>query len=82
MKSGPRDTLDTTYMYKIFIHCVLDLRSRISNFNKRCFIYYEIVNEARSLSGFFPTDADFITEMHFNHETIKAIFQVSERSDF
>ena len=27
--------------------------------------YYEIVDEARPLSGFFPTHADFITEMHF-----------------
>ena len=27
--------------------------------------YYEIVNEARPLSGFFPTDADLFTEMHF-----------------
>ena len=27
--------------------------------------YYEIVDEARPLSGFFPTHADFLTEMHF-----------------
>ena len=27
--------------------------------------YYEIVDEARPLSGFFPTHADFVTEMHF-----------------
>ena len=27
--------------------------------------YYEIVDEARPLSGFFPTQADFFTEMHF-----------------
>ena len=27
--------------------------------------YYEIVTEARPLSGFFPTHADFFTEMHF-----------------
>ena len=27
--------------------------------------YYEIVDEARPLSGFFPTHADFFTEMHF-----------------
>ena len=26
--------------------------------------YYEIVDEARPLSGFFPTHADFFTEMH------------------
>ena len=27
--------------------------------------YYEIVDEARPLSGFFPTHADCFTEMHF-----------------
>ena len=27
--------------------------------------YYKIVNEARPLSGFVPTDAVFFTEMHF-----------------
>ena len=27
--------------------------------------YYEIVDEARPLSGFFPTHDDLITEMHF-----------------
>ena len=27
--------------------------------------YYEIVDEARTLSGFFPTHADLFTEMHF-----------------
>ena len=27
--------------------------------------YYEIVGELRPLSGFFPTHADFFTEMHF-----------------
>ena len=27
--------------------------------------YYEIVDEARPLSGFFPTHADFFTAMHF-----------------
>ena len=27
--------------------------------------YYEIVDEARPLSGFFPTYADLFTEMHF-----------------
>ena len=27
--------------------------------------YYEIVNEARPLSGFFPTHADLFAEMHF-----------------
>ena len=27
--------------------------------------YYEIVDEARPLSGFFPTHADFFMEMHF-----------------
>ena len=27
--------------------------------------YYEIVNEAHPLSGFFPTHADLFTEMHF-----------------
>ena len=27
--------------------------------------YFEIVAEARPLSGFFPTHADFFTEMHF-----------------
>ena len=27
--------------------------------------YYENVDEARPLSGFFPTHADFFTEMHF-----------------
>ena len=26
--------------------------------------YYEIVDEARPLSGFLPTHADFFTEMH------------------
>ena len=26
--------------------------------------YYEIVGESRPLSGFFPTHADFFTEMH------------------
>ena len=27
--------------------------------------YYEIVDEARPLSGIFPTHADFFTKMHF-----------------
>ena len=27
--------------------------------------YYEIVDEARPLSGIFTTHADFFTEMHF-----------------
>ena len=27
--------------------------------------YYEIVDEARHLSGFVPTHADLFTEMHF-----------------
>ena len=27
--------------------------------------YYEIVDEARPLSGFFPTHADLFTVMHF-----------------
>ena len=27
--------------------------------------YYEIIDEARPLSGFYPTHADFFTEMHF-----------------
>ena len=27
--------------------------------------YYEIVDEARPLSGFLPTHADFFTEIHF-----------------
>ena len=39
--------------------------------------YYEIVGESRPLSGFFPTHADFFTEMHYNHET-KPSLQVSE----
>ena len=28
--------------------------------------YYEIVDEACPLSGFFPTHADFFTELHFS----------------
>ena len=36
------------------VHLVIDLKE-----------YYEIVDEARPLSGFFPTHADFFTEMHF-----------------
>ena len=31
--------------------------------------YYEIVDEARPLSGFFPTHADFLQKCIFNHET-------------
>ena len=27
--------------------------------------YYEIVGESRPLSAFFPTHADYFTEMHF-----------------
>ena len=27
--------------------------------------YYEIVGESRPLSAFFPSHADFFTEMHF-----------------
>ena len=27
--------------------------------------YYEIVDEARPLSGYFPTHVDLFTEMHF-----------------
>ena len=27
--------------------------------------YYEIVGESRPLSAFFPTQADFFTEIHF-----------------
>ena len=34
--------------------------------------YSEIVDEARPLSGFFPTHANFFTEMHSNHETKQA----------
>ena len=28
--------------------------------------YYEIIDEARPLSGFFPTHPDFFTEMHLH----------------
>ena len=36
--------------------------------------YYEIVDKARPLSGFFPHNADFCTEMHFyNRETISKL---------
>ena len=31
---------------------------------KRLKEYYEIVDEARPLSGLFPTHADFVTEMY------------------
>ena len=34
--------------------------------------YYEIVDEARPLSGFFPTHADFVTVCISNHETKQA----------
>ena len=27
--------------------------------------YYKVANEARPLSGFSPTDADYFIEMHF-----------------
>ena len=46
---------------KITCDCV-NCQLRISN-NKG--IYYEIVGESCPLSGFFPTHADFFTEMHF-----------------
>ena len=32
--------------------------------------YYEIVGESRPLSAFFPTRADFFTEMHFTLLTL------------
>ena len=41
-------------MIHIFITTSTDLKE-----------YYEIVDEARPLSGFFPTHADFFTEMNF-----------------
>ena len=31
--------------------------------------YYEIVNEAHPLSGFLPTDAEFLQKCISNHET-------------
>ena len=34
--------------------------------------YYEIVDEARPLSGFFPTHADFLRKCISNHETKQA----------
>ena len=34
-------------------------------FHQKSKEYYEIVDEARPLSGFFPTHADFFTEVHF-----------------
>ena len=33
--------------------------------NLKGIAYYESVDEARPLSGFVPTHADFFTEMHF-----------------
>ena len=33
---------------------------------------YEIVDEARPLSGFFPTQADFLQKCISNHETKQA----------
>ena len=34
--------------------------------------YYEIVDEARPVSGFFPTHADFLRKCISNHETKQA----------
>ena len=42
--------------------------------------YYEIVDEARPLSGFFPTHAHFFTEYAFLIMKLTS-FQVSERSE-
>ena len=42
--------------------------------------YYEIVDEARPLSRFFPTHADFFTECIFNHETKQASMFQSDPS--
>ena len=39
--------------------------SMLDNSQEHLKEYYEIVDEARPLSGFFPTHADLFTEMHF-----------------
>ena len=38
---------------------------RFASFGNHLKEYYEIVGESRPLSAFFPTHADFFTEMHF-----------------
>ena len=43
-------------------------------------IYYEIVDEARPLSGFSPTHDDFFRKCISDHET-KQASKVSERSE-
>ena len=63
--------LETTYInlnpkFKrvwVFWTDIMDIYQGVQ---KLCFKeYYEIVDEARPLSGFFPTHADLFTEMHF-----------------
>ena len=53
--------------------------------NDKCFTlkqYYEIVNEARPLSEFFPTDADFVYRNASNHETKEdSKFQIDPTSN-
>ena len=53
------------YFSKIHIQNIARYRANHS----RCIIglkeYYEIVDEARPCQDFFPTDADFFTEMNF-----------------
>ena len=46
----------------IMLHRILDLLQSLYKSLKE---YYEIVDESRPLSAFFPTHVDFFTEIHF-----------------
>ena len=51
------------------IRIVISLFADDDSIGKSLFVclkeYYEIVGESRPLSAFFPTHADFFTEIHF-----------------
>ena len=50
----------------------VNFADNLSEYANKLKEYYEIVDEARPLSGFFPTHANFFTECISNHETKQA----------
>ena len=57
------------------------LRKKVRGSHMALKEYYEIVDEARPLSGFLPTHADFFYGNAFLIMKLLASFQVSERSE-
>ena len=63
------DEVETSIVCRVIFEAVCARRGYLSihqhQVNAQLKEYYEIVDEAHPLSGFFPTHAVFFTEMHF-----------------